>query len=97
MQPIQLVQEHMLPSPHHIESLLAYFSQFGSVVGCEIMRRDGVPRGFAFVVSSADAEVCCSGDKTAFGACDLVGQILVQGLGAGCLHMRPHTLYRAAR
>jgi len=38
------------------DSLGAYFANFGSVVGCEVMRRDGVSRGFAFVVFSSDQE-----------------------------------------
>eukprot|EP00668_Euglena_longa_P001920 GGOE01002243.1.p1 GENE.GGOE01002243.1~~GGOE01002243.1.p1 ORF type:complete len:345 (+),score=17.32 GGOE01002243.1:65-1099(+) len=43
---------------HHTteDSLYAYFSQFGNVLGCEVMRRDGVPRGFGFVVFSHSSE-----------------------------------------
>jgi RNA recognition motif-containing protein len=43
---------------HHTaeDSLLAYFSQFGNVVAAEVMRRDGIPRGFGFVVFSHQTE-----------------------------------------
>lgn len=36
------------------KSLLSYFSQFGALEGCEIMRRDGISRGFGFVVFKED-------------------------------------------
>jgi|EP00670_Eutreptiella_braarudii_P003172 RNA recognition motif-containing protein len=43
---------------HHSneDSLVSYFSAYGNIVGCEVMRRDGVSRGFGFVVFSHDSE-----------------------------------------
>lgn len=37
-------------------SMMAYFSQFGTVVACEVMRREGISRGFGFVVFTQDDE-----------------------------------------
>jgi RNA recognition motif-containing protein len=34
------------------ENLATHFSQYGSIQSCEVMRRDGVSRGFGFVVFS---------------------------------------------
>jgi hypothetical protein len=38
------------------DSLAAYFANFGTVMSCEVMRRDGLSRGFGFVVFSSDQE-----------------------------------------
>lgn len=47
------------------ESLVSYFSQYGAVVGCEVMRRDGVSRGFAFIVFSNNMEAAQALSNTA--------------------------------
>jgi len=45
-----------LPRTSNEDSMAAYFSAFGTIVGCEVMRRDGVSRGFGFIVFSTDHE-----------------------------------------
>jgi len=45
-----------LPRTSNEDSVNAYFSSFGTLVGCEVMRRDGISRGFGFIVFSSDHE-----------------------------------------
>ena len=45
-----------LPREATEEMLIMYFSNFGSIAGCEIMRQDGHSRGFGFVTFAAAEE-----------------------------------------